>query len=416
MLKKLQLKLIISASLAILIVLAAIIGGINIRNYSQVNARAEDTIRIISENGGEFPVPPAKNEPNDAPPLKKDDKEPIKISPEAPFETRFFTVTVTNSGEIVAVDLSSIAAITETEAKEIVSSLFSAGKTDGYYGDYKYSVTNTNDGNEIYILLDCSRDLSNFRNFLKTSALISLAGYALAVVLVILFSGIVMKPVAETYRKQKQFITDANHELETPLTVINASCEVMEMDGGETEWTTTIKQEVARLKELTDKLVFLSRMDEEDKKIIMTDFSLSEVAEDAIKPYFAEARADGKTLKAEIDENLTVKGEPSMIKSLFSLLLDNAVKYSEDESEIRIKVKPAGKNCKIIVENDTDGVQKGDLGILFERFYRTDKSRNSETGGHGIGLSVAKAIVEKHNGKITAFSEDGKKITFTAIV
>lgn len=400
MLKKLRIKFIIVSMVATLLVLTAIISFINIRNYVNINETADRTLQVLKDNDGRFPM---------------EKKEPPKgISPEAPYETRYFTVTFDSEGNVVAIDTRNIAAINDDVAKEYAEKLRAKNKEKGFIKDYKYIETTTTNGDKMYIFLDCSRSLRTFREFLSASIIISIAGLFVVLVLVVIFSKIIMKPVAETYQKQKQFITDANHELKTPLTIINASCEILEleMNNTENEWTNTIKEQVARLTELTNKLVFLSRMDEENNKISMTDFSLSEVIEEAVKPYYTLALSKGKKIATDIEANVTLNGDMEMIKQAISLLLDNAIKYSDEEGNITIKLSKSGRNKKIIVSNTTTGVPTGDLSQLFERFYRLDKSRNSETGGHGIGLSVVKSIINLHKGKIIANSNDGKTINF----
>lgn len=234
-------------------------------------------------------------------------------------------------------------------------------------------------------------------------------------ILIFIFARIVVKPVAETYEKQKQFITDANHELKTPLTVIGANCDILEMENGENEWTNSIRNQVENLTDLTNKLVFLSRMDEESVKVNMSEISLSEIVADAAKPYIALALSSNKKFETKIEKDITVKGDADLLHKLITLLLDNAFKYSNDAGSIELSLA-VGKNKSITVTNTTDGVPQNDLDKIFERFYRLDKSRNSETGGHGIGLSVAKAIAELHKGKISVLSPDGKKIVFTVVL
>lgn len=321
-----------------------------------------------------------------------------------------------DSGNITKTDIDKIAAVDDEKAGEYALAIYDNGNECGFCDNYRYIKGTSSDGNGLYIFLDCTKSLNQFHEFLRASILISVSGLAVVSLLVIIFSGVVMKPFAELHQKQKQFITDANHELKTPLTVINASCEILEYNTGENEWTDAIKEQVGHLTELTNKLVLLSSMDEDNKKYIITDFSLSEVAEEAVRPFYSVAKADGKSLECNIEPNLSCHGDMGMIKELFSLLLDNAIKYSDAEGNIKLSVTANGKTGKIVVSNTTDGVPKGNLDVLFERFYRLDKSRNSNTGGHGVGLSVAKSIVTLHKGKITAFSPDGRNIVFTATV
>lgn len=440
MLKKLRIKFIVSAMVATTLVLSAIIGIINIKNYSDITNSAIAKIELIAENNGKFP----QNKPDDGidDPSKDPAKEPPKEdpngdrnggntddgntptnkpaspgdrihSPEAPFETRYFTVILSSSGtEIELTDTENIAAIDDETAKSHAENLIDKAKTEGKISVYRYKLVNFSDGRKAYVFLDCSRDLSTFKDFLQASVLISVAGLIVVFVLIIILSGAVMKPIAESYKKQKRFITDASHELKTPLTVIGASCDVLEFDSGENEWTKTIKEQVKELTSLTNKLVFLSKIDEEDKKLGFSEFSLSEVCEENLKGYFVVAKAENKELTAEIAPDLSLNGDMGMIKEMISALMDNAVKYSDKNGKICFSLKKSGKYKKITVENTTDNLPDGNLDLLFERFYRPDSSRNSATGGHGIGLSVVKAIAELHKGTVTATKKAGNVISF----
>lgn len=425
MLKKLRIKFIIVAMCTTSFVLLSIITFINIHNYTEINRTADKTLELLKANDGKFPIhsgmsdlPPRSDDDKGKDKNKNDMKKPQSgwMSPELPYETRFFTVTVDKEdGDADEINIDKIAAIDEDDAEDYTEMLFAEGKYSGFIGNYKYLAFDIDHDEMMYIFLDCTKDIDTFREFLQASILISAAGLVVVFILVVIFSGIIMRPFAKMYQKQKQFITDANHELKTPLTVISASCEILEYNTGENEWTNAIKEQVGRLTELTNKLVFLSRMDEENRKYTMTDFSLSEVAEEAIKPYYPLAETAGRSLNCKIAPGLSLCGDMSMIKELLTLIFDNAIKYSSDGSEICAELVPtgSGKSSRLTVSNDTDGVPKGDLDVIFERFYRLDKSRNSETGGHGIGLSVARSIVEIHHGKISAYSPDGKKFILT---
>lgn len=409
MIKKLRIKFIIVAMVVTAFVLYTIIGIVNIRNYVNIVDNADQTLTFLVEGGGRFPFDNAQ------PPETQgnvDKKRPNGISPEMPFETRYFTVKLDSTGEVVSVDMDKIAAVNETTATTYAKEIFGSGTTKGFKGNYRYALSSS-DGVTNVIFVDCTHDLETFYSFLQASMLISLAGLVIVFILILFFSRLIVKPVAETYQKQKQFITDANHELKTPLTVIGANCDLLEMESGENEWTHSIRNQVDKLTELTNKLVFLSRMDEENTNTIMTDFSLSEIASDTASAYSALALSQNKKFEADIAENVTVHGDIALIRELLTLLLDNAFKYSSGDGDIKLTVSTVGKNKVIKLSNMTDGVPQGILNKLFERFYRLDKSRNSQTGGHGIGLSVAKAITELHKGKITASSADGYTIVFT---
>lgn len=408
MIKKLRRKFILVMLVSIALVLGVMMSAINIANYHSVNVRADEKISVIADNGGTFPK--KDGEKADSKPL--DDKKPDrKMSPEAPFDTRYFTVKLSDDNSIISVNTGMIAAVSTEKAVNYTNQLSSNNKTNGFIDNYKYTLVDTDDG-KMYIFLDCEREFSTFYNFLVVSILASVGGIILVYLLVLVFSKIVFKPVAESYEKQKRFITDASHEIKTPLTIIDTSAEIIEMENGENEWTESIKNQVKRLTALTEKLVFLSRMDEESTRLTMLDFSISDAVYEVTQGFQSVANSQGKTLTADIEKDLSYCGDESTIRQLVSLLIDNAMKYSDDNGKIAISLKSNGKGRVITVTNSVEKIERGKHDELFERFYRADSSRNSQTGGHGIGLSVVKAIANAHKGKAACFSEDENSITF----
>ena len=408
MLKRLRRKFIGITMCSIVLVLGSIIGIINLANYWNINNNADALLSVLAENDGVFPRVGDMEGSGQKPP-------PRDMSPEAPFNTRYFTVVLRLDGTVFSVDTGRIAAVSSEEAAEYAAQLYAQGKTGGFFENYKYQAHACNEG-IMYIFLDCNDELETFYSFLFVSILASLIGILLVFALVLFFSKLAVRPVAESYEKQKQFITDASHEIKTPLTVIDANTEVLEMESGENEWTKSIKNQVKRLASLTEKLVFLSRMEEENAALQMADFSLSEAILQTAQPYEAIAEVQGKTLSLEIERNVSYYGNEVSLRQLISLLLDNAMKYSTPGGSIAVQFRTAGKNKVLSVKNTVSHIQKGKLDMLFERFYRLDSSRSSQTGGYGIGLSVARAIVTAHKGKISAQSDDGRSILFTIVL
>jgi signal transduction histidine kinase len=320
-------------------------------------------------------------------------------------------VTLSTNGEVSQIDTGKIAAIDTSDASDYATSLYHRNKTVGFIDCYRYRCVTTQDNSIMYIFVNCERELSTFHNFLIASVGISFIGLILVVLLVILLSKRIVRPVAESYEKQKRFITDASHEIKTPLTIIDANTEVIEMTAGESQWTQSTRKQIARLTALTEKLVFLSRMDEESTRLEMADFSISDAVIDTAEPFVALAASRGKTLSLEVEPDITFSGNEGTIRQLVSLLLDNAIKYSPEDGSICLNFHRRGKNVVLAVRNTVDNITPGRHDEFFERFYRSDASRNQKTGGHGIGLSVAHAIVMAHKGKISAKSEDGHSLS-----
>ncbi|MGN0822299.1 MAG: sensor histidine kinase [Candidatus Gallimonas sp.] len=399
MIEGLRRKFVLAAMCSVFIVLAAIIGIINATGYANVVRNADKVVSLLRDGNGEF----GGKEPSSG----EEETHMRPYSPETPYETRFFTVVVNAEGAVESVNLSKIAAIGAEDASEYAMRLYRKGSEKGFYGSYRYGTTPADDGGTMYIFVDCTRELSSFRSFLWISIVVGLGGLLCVFALVQFLSGRVMKPVAESYAKQKRFITDASHEIKTPLTIIGADADVLEMQSGENEWTTAIKEQVKRLTALTEKLVFLARMDEENFALNAIDFALSDAVEETVKPYEAVALSRGLQLRCSIEKNLTCCGNEGMIRQAIGLLMDNAMKYADDGGRVSVELRAVGNRNRLTVGNTASGVRDGDLGVLFERFYRSDRSRNSETGGSGIGLSVVKAVATAHRGKVGAYGKDG---------
>ncbi len=406
MIKRLRRKFIVITMCSILAVLGGIIGGINLANYISINQRADEKLTLLMENRGQFPRQGEEPEKKPLPP---------GMSPEAPFETRYFTVTVNAENKVVSADLGRIAAVSRQTAERYAVELYEKGEKEGFKEYYKYRAVEEEEG-IMYVFLDCGRELSTFYSFLGMSIFISLCGLSLVFILVLFFSKLAVGPVAESYEKQRQFITDASHEIKTPLTIIDANTEVLELENGENEWTAGIKNQVRRLSALTEKLVFLSRMEEEQTKLQIQEFSISETVLEIVQSFEPVAEMKGKDFQAEVPPNLFYYGDEVMFRRMLTLLLDNAVKYSSENGVIRLTLRKTEKHVELVLWNTVPEIRQGNQDILFERFYRPDSSRNSETGGYGIGLSVAKAIVTAHKGKIHARSGDGKSIEFQIVL
>lgn len=405
--------------LSTMLVLTAIMGVVNFSNYREMLDRADEMTALLEQNDGKFPEEPSWHEQDDTetPPAKpeNDEKDKSRFSVETPFETRYFTVTVDENGEVTDCDLDRIAAVDEETAEEYTQTAQQKNKTTGFQGIYRYRVTETEDGAK-YVFLDCRREISNFRTVLVTTISVSLLGLAAVFVLVVIFSRMVFRPVEESIQKQKRFITDASHELKTPLTIIDANIEVMEMESGESQWTKSTRKQIQRLSGLVQQLVTLSRLDEEKGLEEKCEFNLSEAVSECVQPYESLAQTREKNLTLNIEEDITYTGDERSIRQLAGILMDNAVKYSSENGNITLTLKKKGKKIFLEVYNDADDLPQGKMDVLFERFYRLDSSRNSGTGGSGIGLSVAKAIVQAHKGKITAENKNGRGLTITVIL
>jgi signal transduction histidine kinase len=267
------------------------------------------------------------------------------------------------------------------------------------------------------IFLDCGRRLDAFHRFMVISILIGVAGCVIVFLVFLFAAGRIIRPIAESYEKQKRFITDAGHEIKTPLTIIAANVDLLKEDIGENESLDDIAGQTERLADLTRDLVYLSKMEEADRQLVRVDFPVSDLVAETAASFQAVAQAQKKDYQINVAPSLAMNGSPEEIRRLTSILIENAMKYSPEGGIVKVDLQQQKKNIVLSIWNTTETpMTQKDLSRLFERFYRTDASRNSETGGHGIGLSIAKAIAEGHGGKITAETSGGSDFCITAVL
>lgn len=291
------------------------------------------------------------------------------------------------------------------DLQKLVTDAVNESSTSGYVGTYRYLKVN-NDAGNLVLLLNTQRDLDSFHAFMRNSIIVSSIVILSVFILLVLISKKVIAPIQQSYQKQKQFITDASHELKTPLAIIRSNTDVLELENGDSKWTKNIQNQVDRLTSLVNSLVVFSRMEEKDtaEKV---KFNLSESLHARIDDFEELASFQKKHIIADIDNNIYYRGEQQAIVQLMDILLENAIKYATKETNINVTLKKNKRYAMMKISNQAN-VKKGDLRKVFDRFYRLDESRNSTVKGYGIGLSMAKLIAEKHKEVIKAYApEDG---------
>ena len=219
----------------------------------------------------------------------------------------------------------------------------------------------------------------------------------------------------ELKEKQKQFITNASHELKTPLAVITADIDVLEMSvGEENEWLQSIKSQTNRLNTLIKSLLNLANVEEGKNKLEITEFSITDIVSEEIKDF--KSLLQDKKIEFDNTKNILINADINMIKQVIVILIDNAIKYTPDNGTIKIDVEKQGKKTKLEVCNTCENIKNINVNRVFDRFYRDDKSRNKKKEGYGIGLSIAKSIVDVHRGKISAYINEDDMICFKIIL
>lgn len=419
MIKKLRLRFIISALLSILFVLSATIVAINVSNYIKTEKESTRILNMIAENEQKDVTEPSGSSGGtwggyggSRPPRENDTRN----------QEHYFIVLFSTEGEVWYSNYSHIFTISDEEAQNLAIEVYKGNKAQGKQGDLRYKKENFTyrsagpmpfEYDYIFVtFVDISDRTNSFNEFLKNSVIISSVSYAVIAALIIFSSHVVFKTSEESYKKQKAFITNASHELKTPLTIINTDIEILKMDNGENEWTDSITDQVRRLTTMTNQLVTLSKLDENSlDNYPLTNISLTELAKESINAFSPTFEKNGFSFSSDVDEDLTIKGNRNLINELFYILMDNALKYAKEKGEISLSVKKNKNKVEINFANDIED-EEVDVNQLFERFYRSPHSSKKE--GSGIGLSIAKEIVDLHKAKISASIKD-QKIHFVVV-
>ena len=416
MLKRMRRRFIGAAMAAFSAVILVLFCVINVGNFRIVAAQQDETLeRLLDAERLVLPdvrfpgFPDGSNIPVQEITPRIDGGE--NYSQEVPYMFRYFSVRADSAGNVTNVNQDFIASISREDAENYASAVLSSGRQHGYYKGYRYLVGTTQDGSYGIIFLNSERELSSVRTMLEITA--AVAGSCLLVVflLVMFFSKRAIAPYMRNLAMQKQFITNASHELKTPLTAISTSADVLAMEYDDDEWVHNIQQQSMRLSRLISDLVTLSRLDEENPFPERTEFSLSDAIWETAEPFSSVARSKGKIYSQKIEDGLTMTGNRAAVQQMVSILLDNAVKYTPEGGSITLSASRSGKKNIISVTNTCEHTEKIDVTRLFDRFYRADESHSSAVGGTGIGLSIARATAEAHGGEITA-ETDNNTITF----
>lgn len=408
MIKKLQHKFVLIAMCSLILVLMIILGVINGVNFYQTNQRADELLMMLTNNDGKFPE------------MEKDKRLPPKpgidfqFTEETRFQTRYFLVRTDASGNIIQADIRQIAAVSEDDAVAYGEKILAKGKEGGIIDFYKYRMV-LKDGEKLIVFLDWRSQMETMLSFLVLSLGTGFIATFVVFVLVWFFSKRAIAPIAESFEKQKRFITDAGHEIKTPLSIIAANADVLELTGGKSQWIDSIRNQTMRLNQLVQDLLLLAKMEEEGEKFCFLPFSLSDVAKEIAESFYAVTTAQHKTYTISIAPDLCVCADESGIRKMLTILIDNAVKYAGDNGWINVSLKLEGKTPLFEVQNSCEAVDQMDFTRLFDRFYREDASRSRETGGYGIGLSIAQAIAQAHKTKINVRKIEDNAIAFSVV-
>ena len=408
-----------TAMLSFFVVMTFIAGCIYTCNALMTRSQIKDNIRYIIENDGVLPIQYESIETDKS----TDDGNTINNkndfidqleklfgaergyeSDEFYYSTRYFAVTFSENGDVDKVITSHTAAVEAEQAVTYANTVMNRWFKFGSYNDYYYMVADRASGGTIVVVLDCSTQVAINRRLVLLACMLIGFGMVISAFVIRTWAGRIIQPEIKNAELQKSFITNASHELKTPLAVIKANTEMLEMMGTENEWTQSTMRQVDRLTGLIQNLVLVTRASEKDSKEerIITDFTA--IVKDTAKTFEPVAISDGKSMELNIAEGVSMLAHEGDIRQIVTLLIDNAIKYCDVDGKITVGLgtDKKHKNIYLRVSNDYATGAGKDYHRFFDRFYRGDEAHNIDKEGYGVGLSIAQGLMERYHGDIKA--------------
>ncbi len=412
MIKKFRRKFIAVAVLSLAIILFASFGGVVLATQYRTDKEITNVLQLLAKNNGQLNQKAARK--TLGPDSNKDSL----------FKYRYFTLSLSSTGKLKLVDNTHISTISASDItsnssliKRTIKNTTSEGSIMINSNPYRFILVKSKSSNQtIAIFLDTTPITASYKHLFRVVIFLGISGLIFFTLILLLLSNQAIKPIVEAYEKQRRFITNAGHELKTPLAIISANTEMEEMIGKSDEWTESTKEQVERLTMLINQLISLARMSEKDE-LILERVNFSDSVKRAANSFKSLIQKDGKNYDIEIEPDLFVNGEKQSLYELVNILIDNANKYCDEAGRVSVNLNKGslGRNAILQVKNSFKDGKSINYNKFFERFYRSDESHNSQKGGFGIGLSMAKDLVRVFGGKINA-SYDGKNVVLTVIL
>ena len=372
------------------------------------NRQADQITAMISENNGT--VPQLKDYKQQQKNSQAFERYFNNYNEDSSYRTRFFRIFLDEDKKVTNVNMDHIAAVDVKKAVRMTKmAMLRRGKV-GLVGSYRYRKEYKDSQVRSIIFLDCKENQSFYHLAVTITITVSTLLTCLITVIFAIASKRAVRPFELNSNRQKQFITDASHELKTPLAIISANAEVLQYKGDGNEWTQNIIDQTKHMGKLINQLLVLAKLDEVQEKSEKQEADLKLLLEETIEPFEEVATQKKVTLKLHLEEGVTIRVNREQIAQLVSILTENAAKYVNDGGKIVWRLTKTQHGAVLVVKNTTEK-ELPDTKRMFDRFYRSDSSRSSKTGGQGIGLSIAKKIVDSHKGSITAKAGDGM-VTF----
>ena len=402
MIAALQRRFVVSAMIAVTILLVVVLGAVNLTNYAMTERYGDRLMEVLIETegapdrswraaGGELPM----------------------ASRREVLEARYFLLRWNDNGDLLYTDTEHTFAVTPQEAIDYGREALQSNVLAGDLEQFRFRIVPTRDDGAVAVFLDMSAQRRSVGTVFWASLLGGIVCWIAMFILVRALSRRAIRPIAENIERQKQFVTDAGHEIKTPLAIILANTEAMELRCGETKWSRNIRAQTARLSGLMENLLMLAKMDEQRAQLVRQEFDLSALTQEQAEAFRPGAELRGAALEISAEPGVTVCAVREQIEQVVTILLDNAVKYVSENGAIRLFVRREGRSAVLQVKNTCDALPNCPPENLFDRFYRADGARTQKNGGYGIGLAMAQTIAHVNGGAIKAAYEGEHLISMT---
>lgn len=421
--KKLQIKYIMTIVVILAIVFTIVFVSVNVSNRQLTSRQNQQLLsKLISTDGRNLVTSGSSAYPRGAgeftrPGISHEDGiTSIFAQPFDPERTRnSFCVIANTQGQVTSIISEFPVHYTSDEICTLVTEVFALGKERGTYSGLQYQLALRNYG-YLAAFVDTRVEKNMQNQFFRVSLFIYVISLAVSIVIAWLLSRWAIKPVREAFDRQRQFVADASHELKTPLSTIATNMDVLVAETGENRWTGYIRSEVDRMSTLVRDLLYLAKCDGGITQYQMCTFDLSRAVESAVLPFETTVFEKQMMLESEIAPGIEMTGDEKRIQQLVIILVDNAIKHSEAGAGITVRLtggKGSSGHKTLSVRNTGAGIPEEDMARIFERFYRADSSRTRDTGGSGLGLSIAKTIADAHHARLEVASDGSTFTEFT---
>lgn len=396
MIRKLKVQISITISVILSLLLILLLFTVNVLNHTRSMNDAYRTLAVVAASNGEKVL----STDGTATETESEDQALYRSS-------RFFSVFFDNKGNVVTVKNLEESGYSDEELREIAAEIYAGGETRGSRGNLLFTVGNYV-GGRIVVFMDNTITFRNIKTVQNNSILIGCVGIAVILWLSYALSEWIVLPVKESFDRQKRFVSDASHELKTPIAVISANLDVLEDEiGSENKWIRYIKSETERMTGLVTNLLTLSRFDLSAERPVFARFNFSKVVEGVTMPFECVAFEKGVLIECDPGENIFCTGSEESLKQVVAILTDNAVKHASENGKIRVTLRQHRGKTVLEVANTGEPIPKRERERIFERFYRGDDARTRKDGRFGLGLAIAKSIVNMHSGNISVDCSDG---------